>query len=427
MFPFPFPEGVSLSGDSFFANTFEADGEPRAINHVKLIQDLRPDYPYGTAGTHYSRNFSQSGSDWFLANHLGGGFLPQIDYQFGPISTPRLGIGPQISRSIRDSSVGVLEFGANNLSSGVPTGVFNDWSMYNQVYNNITPITAVTHPAVTKPTYANVEAYINALAAIAEGHVETLLAYRPATIILVSALDHSLTPNIQNTPEYSNLTKRQRVTAAVDLLNTKLHNIAIEHGIIYLDLLDLIRQIYGVDGALRTETSIRGTTINLREATPYNDFTGGFVDDGIPDNPAGVHPHEATHLAVANAMMHTLNVCTGAQCVLITESEFATRAGFPAGVADTFLPDLDLDRIIHRYPSDSESEESTTGRGYWRRSYWRGSYWRSSYWRPAAAGPPPIPPVQIFPASAVVSPAGPGRVTVSPAGPVGMTIGRRVR
>lgn len=157
---------------------------------------------------------------------------------------------------------------------------------------------------------------------------ETVLA-SGARLVLVNVVDYSLAPGTWQDGNFSDPSKRDRVSSAIGKLNARLDALAQEKQIVLVDFGTLGGAIFGSNHDLSEFLPIGGVQIRLWETdTPqHGNPEAAFVDDGI-------HPNTTLQGVVANVIATGLDMGYSAGIEPFSEEEILSHAGLAYGGQD---------------------------------------------------------------------------------------------
>jgi hypothetical protein len=171
-------------------------------------------------------------------------------------------------------------------------------------------------------------------------NIETALATVVTTgvrMAVFNILDYGKTPAVYNNFFYTNGTKRERVSAVMQQVNTGLAGLAQKWQVPLVDAFGLQKTIFGANTNLQSVLSIGNVTINLQQSDtdPINNpnRTAAFVADKA-------HPHTNIQGLFANMALEALWLGYETPVSLFTEQEILSHAGLTYGGQDTLAAEI---------------------------------------------------------------------------------------
>ena len=202
---------------------------------------------------------------------------------------------------------------------------------------------------LTYPTAAYYNIYNNAWSSsqisnyIAQtlSNIETALVTVETTgvkLVVFNILDYGKTPAVYNNFFYTNGSKRERVSAAIQQANAGLVNLAQKYQIPLVDAFGLQEAIFGSNTNLQQFLYIGNVAINLKQSdsdpTNHPNRAAAFVADGA-------HPHTTIQGLFANMALEAFWLGYDTQVSLFTEQEILDHAGVAYGGQDTLMAQID--------------------------------------------------------------------------------------
>jgi lysophospholipase L1-like esterase len=200
--------------------------------------------------------------------------------------------------------------------------------------NDFNPSSGSAYSGIYLGTWsaAQIQAYVNQ----SVSNIETaLVTVRTAgvTVVIANLLDPGSTPAVGTF--FVDGSKRDRVAAVVQTINTGLKNLGQKYQVPVMDWYGLEKAVLGPNTALKTTLKVGNVTMNLRgsdpgppNATPTN----AFVSDGF-------HPNTTFQGIFANVVIQALN-SLGANLSFFSEQEILAHALITYGGSDTLLAQI---------------------------------------------------------------------------------------
>jgi lysophospholipase L1-like esterase len=201
----------------------------------------------------------------------------------------------------------VLAIGANDFNPFViPGGAY--FSIY---YNSWTASQIQTY---VSQSVSNIE---TALVTVRNAGVSVALA---------NVIDPGLTPSA--VAAYANASSRDRVTAAIQSLNSGVKNLAQKYQVPLMDWYGMASAVLGPNANLHTTLKVGNVAMNLRGSDSGSSPTNAFVSDGF-------HPNTVIQGMFADLVLQAFASGYGANTALFSEQELLNHAGIAYGGADT--------------------------------------------------------------------------------------------
>ena len=210
---------------------------------------------------------------------------------------------------------------AQFLSDGVSDAVLaigpNDFnpfvsSAYINIYNNAW-------------SAAQIQTYVNQ----SVSNIETaLVTVKNAgmSVALANVVDPGLTPVVAAT--YTSASGRDRVTAAIQAVNSGVKNLAQKYQVPLMDWYGFASAVLGANTNLHATLKVGNVAMNLRGTDSGTMPTNAFVSDGF-------HPNTVMQGMFANVVLQAFTSGYGANTALFSEQEILSHAGIAYGGADT--------------------------------------------------------------------------------------------
>jgi lysophospholipase L1-like esterase len=171
-------------------------------------------------------------------------------------------------------------------------------------------------------------------------NIETALVTVETTgvrMVLFNILDYGKTPAVYNEFLYTNGSKREHVSAAIEQANAGLVYLAQKHQVPLVDAFGLQLKIFGSNTNLQQYLYIGNVAINLQasDTDPTNapDRTAAFVADGA-------HPHTTIQGLFANMALEAFWLGYQTDVPLFSEQEILSHAGVAYGGLDTLMAQI---------------------------------------------------------------------------------------
>ena len=144
-------------------------------------------------------------------------------------------------------------------------------------------------------------------------------------LVVFNILDYGKTPAVYGDFLYTNGSKRERVSAAIQQANAGLLFLAQKYQILLVDAFSLQKAIFGSNTNLQTVLTIGNITINLQQSdtdpTNHPNRTAAFVADKA-------HPHTTIQGLFANMALEAFSLGYQTPVSLFTEQEILNYAAW---------------------------------------------------------------------------------------------------
>jgi lysophospholipase L1-like esterase len=171
-------------------------------------------------------------------------------------------------------------------------------------------------------------------------NIETAVATVETTgvdLVVFNILDYGKTPAVYNEIFFTNGSKRERVSAAIQQANAGLLYLAQKYQVPLVDAFGLQQAIFGSNTNLQTTLSLGNVAIHLQQSdsNPTNspNRTAAFVADGA-------HPHTTIQGLFANMALEAFSLGYGTAVPLFSEQEILNHAGVAYGGMDTLMAQI---------------------------------------------------------------------------------------
>jgi lysophospholipase L1-like esterase len=171
-------------------------------------------------------------------------------------------------------------------------------------------------------------------------NIETALVTVETTgvrMVLFNILDYGKTPAVYNNFFYTNGSKRELVSAAIEQANAGLASLAQKYQVPLVDAFHLQQVIFGSNTNLHQYLYIGNVAINLQQSdsdpTNHPNRTAAFVADGA-------HPHTTIQGLFANMALEAFSLGYANDVPLFTEQEILNHAGVAYGGSDTLMAQI---------------------------------------------------------------------------------------
>lgn len=175
---------------------------------------------------------------------------------------------------------------------------------------------------------ATIQAYANQTIS----NIETALSTVRATgqhVVVATIIDPGSPP--ASTSFFSSAANRDRVNAAIQIVNNGVKNLAQKYQVPLVDWYGLAKAVLGPNTNLHSTIKIGNVTINLRGSDPgppNSAPTNAFVSDGF-------HPNTVFQGVFANTILQAFNSGYDANIPLFSEQEILTYSQIAYGGSDT--------------------------------------------------------------------------------------------
>jgi lysophospholipase L1-like esterase len=175
---------------------------------------------------------------------------------------------------------------------------------------------------------SQIQSYVNQSVSNIETALVTVRA-SGVSMVLANVIDPGMTPAV--TSLFSSAANRDRVTAAVQSVNSGVKFLAQKYQVPLMDWYGLGKAIFGPNTNLHPTLKVGNVTINLRGSDPgppNSAPTNAFVSDGF-------HPNTVPQGIIANLVLQALDSGYNAGLPLFSEQEILNHALIAYGGSDT--------------------------------------------------------------------------------------------
>ena len=198
--------------------------------------------------------------------------------------------------------------------------------------NDFNPFSSAAYPNIYNNAWSasQIQTYVSQ----SVSNIETaLVTVRNAgvSVALANVIDPGLTPSA--VAAYTSASSRDRVTAAIQSLNSGVKNLAQKYQVPLMDWCGLASAVLGPNTNLHATLKVGNVAINLRGSDSGSTPTNAFVSDGF-------HPNTVVQGLFANLVLQAFTSGYGANTPLFSEQELLNHAGIAYGGADTLPPQI---------------------------------------------------------------------------------------
>ncbi|HVM60436.1 MAG TPA: SGNH/GDSL hydrolase family protein [Verrucomicrobiae bacterium] len=307
---------LGVMGDSLSDEYFEESYGVYATNWVQQLVNYRSVNVGPTAA-----QAGQPGGTWGTPRDTGYEFNWALS---GDTSTNLLEDGQDTGLAAQVSPDGithaVLAIGANDFN---PDFLTYPTAAYLKIYDGSWSSSQISN--YVAQTLSNIE---TALVTVETTGVK---------MVVFNILDYGKTPAVYNEFLYTNGSKRERVSAAIEQANAGLVYLAQKYQVPLVDAFGLQQVIFGPNTNLQQHLYIGNVAINLQQSdsdpTNHPNRTAAFVADGA-------HPHTTIQGLFANMALEALWLGYETDVPLFSEQEILNHAGLAYGGSDTLMAQI---------------------------------------------------------------------------------------
>ena len=305
-FAFAQTQKFGAMGDSLTDEYSDQGNGGYATNWVTLLS-VRHNLDFGSTGTWGEPRRNGYANNWARSGASSGDLIAE--------SQPTGLLGQVQSNGV---SLIVLEIGSDDFNPFLGSSSTN---AYVQIYNG-------SWAASTIKNYIS-----NNL-----NHIETAISNfqnTSANMVVADALDLGAVPLTSTL--YSDATKRNRVTAAIQQEDDGIKRLAQKYGLPLADTLAIEKAIFGPNENPSTTLLVGNTAIKLTQSdsnpTSQPNRAAAFIQDGV-------HPHSNIQGLLANLFLEAMNEAYAANITLFTEREILGNSGLAYGGSDTLISQI---------------------------------------------------------------------------------------